>query len=215
MIYAIRDSQKITATPGQTAECPCCNTEVISKCGDINIWHWAHKAKENACIYKDETNWHREMKSLFDPDMVEIRVENQNGVAIADVLLPDGTAIEFQHSAIDIDTIQRRKLIHKKIIWVFDLSPQFDRDQIKSYTIFGKQKLKYRRPKKILRRIYPKLLYLYLGRNLFYKPDDFPENTFIENEDTGYNERYFYFTGKLINKEQFISSLNIFQNSPF
>lgn len=43
MIWAIKNNERITASPNQTASCPICNQEVISKCGLIKIWHFAHK----------------------------------------------------------------------------------------------------------------------------------------------------------------------------
>ena len=48
MIWAIKDNQKREATPNTEAICPVCNSEVISKCGDIKVWHWAHK-NNNDC----------------------------------------------------------------------------------------------------------------------------------------------------------------------
>lgn len=50
MIYAItEEGKRIGPEPSQHAFCPGCRAPVISKCGDINVWHWAHvTGKEGA-----------------------------------------------------------------------------------------------------------------------------------------------------------------------
>jgi competence protein CoiA len=46
MLYAIdaKTQQKISPEPRLKAICSYCESPVIAKCGNINIWHWAHKS---------------------------------------------------------------------------------------------------------------------------------------------------------------------------
>jgi competence protein CoiA len=46
MLYALKDGIKISPTPKEIAICPFCKNDVIPKCGSVNIWHWAHKIRE-------------------------------------------------------------------------------------------------------------------------------------------------------------------------
>ena len=43
MFYAILAGEKIEAIPHKRAKCPLCGEEVLSKCGEVKMWHWAHK----------------------------------------------------------------------------------------------------------------------------------------------------------------------------
>ena len=73
MNWAIKDKQRITAKPKQIANCPICNEKVISKCGSIKVWHWAHKSNIDCDEwYEPETQWHREWKSKFPKEQQEI-----------------------------------------------------------------------------------------------------------------------------------------------
>ena len=45
MKYAVSNGQRIEATPSAVGTCPCCGADMITKCGDLKVWHWAHKSK--------------------------------------------------------------------------------------------------------------------------------------------------------------------------
>lgn len=108
------------ASPGINAKCPCCNTNVISKCGDIKIWHWAHETNNPHCNNKPETAWHIEWKRLFKPEYIEVRIERDNMAKIADVQEKNGLIIEFQNSSISEAEIFSREDFHENIIWIFN-----------------------------------------------------------------------------------------------
>ena len=45
MKFANVDGQRQEAQPHLRGECLVCGGATIAKCGEKNIWHWAHKAK--------------------------------------------------------------------------------------------------------------------------------------------------------------------------
>lgn len=120
MKFAIDDyGGRIEAQPGRVAYCPCCNSVVVAKCGEIKIWHWSHQSvSECDPWWETETKWHRHWKSYFPAVQQEVVI----GCHRADVRRADGTVIEFQHSPIDAVTIKSRELFYGKMIWVVDAS---------------------------------------------------------------------------------------------
>lgn len=48
MIYGIdiQTKEKIKSEPHIKANCPLCNGLLIPKCGEIKVWHFAHKVKD-------------------------------------------------------------------------------------------------------------------------------------------------------------------------
>lgn len=122
MLYALRDEVKTLATPGDRANCPACSGEVIAKCGDINIWHWAHKDTVDCDTWHEpETKWHLAWKSMFPSSWAEVPVIKYGKKHIADIIRPDGLVIEFQHSPISPDQIRSREIFYQNMIWVFDI----------------------------------------------------------------------------------------------
>ena len=109
-IPAIREKE---ITLGST--CPGCGAKVIPKCGEINIWHWAHEANSNCTYSTGETEWHLRWKSCFYPENVEVTV----GKHRADVFIFD-RIIEFQNSDISIDDIRSRESNYPNLIWVIN-----------------------------------------------------------------------------------------------
>jgi competence CoiA-like predicted nuclease len=126
MQFAILNNERILATEtGQRAICPCCEKEVISKCGEFVIFHWSHKNKiECDSWYENKSKWHIDWQNKFDKKYQEIIVKDEQNVKhIADVLI-DNLVIEFQHSPLSYNKIIERTefylLNSGKIIWVFD-----------------------------------------------------------------------------------------------
>ncbi len=140
MLYGTTKNGKERATKSGAANCPECNEELIPKCGEINIWHWAHRPGSD-CNYDpgEMCAWHIDWQDYFDAAHSEVRM---NGL-VADVLAYDGTVIEFQHSSINTETIRKREAGHKKIVWVFDAT------EIPHYRLKPKPRyLQWRYPRK-------------------------------------------------------------------
>jgi hypothetical protein len=125
MQFAIKNNTKVEATPKQKANCPLCNEEVISKCGELKIWHWAHK-KSIQCDtwYERETEWHRNWKKIFGEKYSEVIISKDGKKHIADVCNSNSIIIEFQNSSISTETIHAREEFYgEKMIWVVNALP--------------------------------------------------------------------------------------------
>ena len=120
MLYAIDgDGEKVPAAPGAHGACPECLTAVQPKCGEIKIWHWAHKPRAT-CTYSDgETDWHLSWKKLVVPAACEVKIGNHR----ADIVGNKGIVIELQASPIDPGTIAERERHYGEMLWVFNAFP--------------------------------------------------------------------------------------------
>lgn len=123
MKFAIVDGAKTEATKGAKGICPICGSELIAKCGEVRINHWAHKSKSNCDHWwETETEWHRSWKSNFPDEWQEtVLTDKQTGEKhIADVRTSHGHVIEFQHSYIDPQERTSRENFYKDMVWVVD-----------------------------------------------------------------------------------------------
>jgi len=122
-------SERIRATKNAAAVCPECKESLIPKCGDIKIWHWAHKHESN-CWYSAHpmTLFHLAWQDLalkqgYD---VEVNFKDDSGKIIhrADILTKDNRIIEIQHSDISSkEMIQRSEFYKSKqlpVDWIID-----------------------------------------------------------------------------------------------
>lgn len=123
MKYALINEEKTEASEGAKGFCPSCKKEVIAKCGDYRIKHWAHKGNRDCDPWREtETDWHREWKNLFPKEWQEnIHTDSSTGEKhVADVKTDKGFIIEFQHSPIRPDEIKSREDFYKNMVWVVD-----------------------------------------------------------------------------------------------
>lgn len=120
MKFAIVNETKKTPTPKESGHCPFCRSEVISKCGSLRLWHWAHK-KELQCDpwWENETEWHRNWKNQFPVNYQEQIHYDENGEKhIADVKTDKGWVLEFQYSFIKSEERISRNDFYKKLVWI-------------------------------------------------------------------------------------------------
>ena len=125
MLFGIIDGEKTAATPGTTAVCPSCGRTMTSKCGNINVWHWAHH-KDASCDtwYEPETEWHKNWKLLFGKDLTEVVISKDGVKHIADVFTKEKVVIELQNSPIEKATIREREIFYgEQMIWVINGKP--------------------------------------------------------------------------------------------
>jgi len=122
MKYALVCGQKVEATKGAIGHCPSCGAEMIARCGEKKINHWAHKGIRNCDPWwENETEWHRSWKGHFPQDWQEIIHKSESGEKhIADVKTETGWAIEFQHSYLNPDERRARNAFYPKLVWVVD-----------------------------------------------------------------------------------------------
>jgi competence protein CoiA len=123
MLYAINElKEKSLPTKNKHFFCPCCESKVVAKMGQIKTHHWAHSTTEINCDSKPMSEWHIEWQSHFPKENVEIYVNKKRR---ADVLLKDNCVVEFQNSPISIsDVLKRSTIANDGIIWVHNVIDQ-------------------------------------------------------------------------------------------
>jgi hypothetical protein len=122
MKYALVNDERQEAQQGLPGKCECCDSPVIAKCGEVKIWHWAHKGKRMCDPWwENETEWHRGWKGQFPQEWQEvIHLAENGGKHRADVKTDQGYVIEFQRSPIKSEERQAREDFYKKIVWIVD-----------------------------------------------------------------------------------------------
>lgn len=122
MKFALVDGNKTEAIRGTKGICPSCGSEIIAKCGELKINHWAHKGTRNCDNWwENETEWHRLWKNHFPKEWQEIVHFDKNGEKhIADVKTYKDWVLEFQHSFLRPDERKARNAFYSKLVWVID-----------------------------------------------------------------------------------------------
>ena len=122
MKYALINDKKTEATKGANGLCPYCDSELIAKCGEVKIHHWAHKGNRNCDPWwENETEWHRSWKDNFPIDWQEVIQFDESGEKhIADVKTENGWVLEFQHSYLTPEERRARNAFYPKLVWVVD-----------------------------------------------------------------------------------------------
>lgn len=121
MIWALKDNIRAEAKPKDKAICPICLAEVISKCGVVKKWHWAHKDISDCDSWAEpESEWHLNWKNEFPKEFQEYVIEKDSIKHRADVRLPNFEVIELQNSNISADDICDREVFYDDMIWVIN-----------------------------------------------------------------------------------------------
>jgi len=123
MKFALIEGKRTEATKGAKGSCPSCGSELIARCGELKVNHWAHKRIRNCdSWWENETEWHRSWKNYFPNDWQEIALSDEvtGEKHIADVRTIHGLVIEFQHSYINAQERISRERFYKNMVWVVD-----------------------------------------------------------------------------------------------
>lgn len=123
MIVAIDlNGNKIYPEKGLSGVCPICKSNVISACGEINVWHWRHENLEDCDSFSEgETEWHFNWKMQFSINWQEVVIKNEHGVIHrADIKTPNNLVLELQNSPISPEEIMSRESFYKNIIWLIN-----------------------------------------------------------------------------------------------
>ena len=123
MKFALYGGERVEAEANlKGAVCQVCKAEVIAKCGNIKIHHWAHKSKRKCDHWwENETQWHRDWKNHFPLEWQEIVQKSETGEKhVADVKTSNDLVVEFQHSPIKPEEILARNTFYENIVWVVD-----------------------------------------------------------------------------------------------
>lgn len=108
--------------PGLIGQCPVCGASVTAKCGEVRIWHWAHKGRKHCDLWhENETEWHRSWKHQFPAAWREKMVQSVDGTRhVADIKTDTGLVVEFQRSHLSTVERREREAFYDDMIWVVD-----------------------------------------------------------------------------------------------
>jgi hypothetical protein len=122
MKFALINDVRSEAIKGAKGFCPVCGSELVAKCGELKIHHWAHRGDRNCDPWwENETDWHRSWKNNFPIEWQEIVHYDKKGEKhIADIKTPNEWVIEFQHSFLNPEERRARNAFYGKLIWVVD-----------------------------------------------------------------------------------------------
>jgi competence protein CoiA len=146
MKFALVDGTKTEAIRGLKGICPGCSSELIAKCGERKINHWAHKGNHTCDPWwEPETEWHRSWKNNYPIKWQEVFLpdEKTGEKHFADVRTEHNLVIEFQHSHIDPKEQATRERFYQNMVWVVD-GTRLKRD----YSRFLKGRSDYRKTEK-------------------------------------------------------------------
>lgn len=135
MKFAIINGNKSEAFKGGKGICPSCSSELIAKCGNVKVNHWAHKGTRNCDTWwENETEWHRTWKNNFPKEWQEVVQFDESGEKhIADVKTDKGWVLEFQHSFLKPEERDSRNSFYQKLVWVVNgLRRKTDRVQFEN-----------------------------------------------------------------------------------
>jgi competence protein CoiA len=123
MFYADVGGKRQPPLPKLTGACCRCGEKVLSKCGAIKVWHWAHASKKHCDPWwENETEWHRNWKSLYPERFREIIHEDPatSEKHIADIKNDGGLVIEFQNSPMSVPERNSREGFYGDMVWVIN-----------------------------------------------------------------------------------------------
>lgn len=121
MEYCLVNGIRQEAAPQQKGVCCFCGSPTISKCGDRNVWHWAHESLKHCDPWwENETSWHRLWKSYFPVKNQEIIHFNKvtGEKHIADIKTDNNMVIEIQNSPMTEEELHSRENFYGKMFWV-------------------------------------------------------------------------------------------------
>ena len=128
MLYAILDGVKSPAIPDANGICPICKKEVFSRCGQVYVWHWAHRAHKG-CIsdsfVRPDSFFYVMWKKFFGAEKSEILIHKKGEVHIADIVSKDDLVIMLYDSRISKKIISNiEDFFGERMFWVIDAKGQ-------------------------------------------------------------------------------------------
>ena len=115
------NGRHVEASPGTTGHCSTCAAPVIAKCGEVNVWHWAHQRQADCDVWSEPVGaWHRAWQEIFPLSCRERVI----GPHRADIAVP-GAVIELQDSPLSTAEIRERERFYAsrgRFCWVFNVA---------------------------------------------------------------------------------------------
>jgi len=120
--FADVDGERRKPERGLLGKCCFCGCAMIARCGEHNVWHWAHVgARICDHWWEPQTEWHLAWKNQFPENWQEKPHKSEDGERhIADVETENGVVIEFQHSNLPRDERESREKFYQNMVWVVD-----------------------------------------------------------------------------------------------
>lgn len=103
--------------------CPVCGSDLITKRGEVNAHHFAHKTTTECDDWYEMSEWHRYWQGKFPEQYREI-ILNKDGVKHINDVKVNNLLIEFQHSPISVTNINKRNEFYTQfgtLVWLFDV----------------------------------------------------------------------------------------------
>jgi hypothetical protein len=119
--------------------CEGCGAETQAKCGDVKMWHWAHRSKmECDPWWENETEWHRRWKEQFPESFREIvhTCEVTGEKHRADIKTSHNVVVEVQNSPISLEELHSREQFYKNMVWIVN-AEKF----LKRFRVLGNNRL--------------------------------------------------------------------------
>lgn len=123
MLTADINGSRSRPLPGAVGTCPFCQSEMIARCGEVRVHHWAHKSKSDCDPWwEPETDWHRDWKNEFPLRWQEriLRDDVTSEKHIADIFTLAGLTVEVQHSHLEPEERRAREAFYKNMLWIVD-----------------------------------------------------------------------------------------------
>lgn len=131
MRFAYVGNERVEPKKGMRGICACCGGELIAKCGQFKMHHWAHKdLKSCDPWWENESDWHRKWKSYFPVEQQEVVFSNEATKErhISDVHSSRGVVLEFQSYSISPEEMKARETFYPRLVWVVNgLKNEFDK----------------------------------------------------------------------------------------
>lgn len=120
MKFSMVDGERREAEKGLSGLCIGCGKQMIAKCGEVKVKHWAHRTTcECDHWWENETDWHRDWKNQFPVEFQEVRHKDEKGEwHIADVKTSLSWVLEFQNSPICPKERDSRNTFYRTIVWI-------------------------------------------------------------------------------------------------
>ena len=122
MKFGLVNGKRVIAKPHvKGVVCPKCHTELIAKCGEIRVHHWAHKNKLQCDDWIEEDNeWRSRWLDAFPEDWQEPVIERNGESHFADIQTPQNTIILLHQSHLTADIIQSRENFYQSPVWIIN-----------------------------------------------------------------------------------------------
>jgi len=137
MQYSLVNGERLPPFPKGKGTCAVCGADTHAKCGEVKIWHWAHRSKmECDPWWENETEWHRRWKEQFPESFREIvhTCDVTGEKHQADIKTSHNVVVEVQNSPISLEELCSREQFYKNMVWIVNGEKFLKRFKILKHT---------------------------------------------------------------------------------